>query len=343
IAKGQDRNKSLEEGVTLYLGQKEFEIMSELDEKQYTSGRCFLKLNDVTTPLPMTMPTSIHQNKFKCPLTAKNQIKKKEVIPVPKYSIDSENALIMPRPTPEYCRIHNPRKRPIVDVVVDPLLTNVLRPHQREGITFLYECIMGMKNYNGNGCILADEMGLGKTIQYTYKYTYIYIYIYTYISIMRRSLAPSQRNKTLGSSSLSKFKSPLLKSTATSGTGRPSTHLNTTTSLINNISKLKTKVLDNTPSSTTATTTTETEDVEATKENQVTEGNINTATVAVAAPPPAKKIKLAGGGYKRPLFATKPSTTPLTINRNKIAKKRGKEEEEGEEKIEKKQYYNVVW
>ncbi|ORX54329.1 hypothetical protein BCR36DRAFT_410865 [Piromyces finnis] len=164
IAKGQDRNKSLEEGVTLYLGQKEFEIMSVLDEKQYTSGRCFLKLSDNTKSISTGMP-SIHQNKFKCPLTAKNQVKKKEIVPVPKYSITGENALIMPRPTSEYCRIHNPRKRPIVDVVVDPLLTNVLRPHQREGITFLYECIMGMKNYNGNGCILADEMGLGKTIQ----------------------------------------------------------------------------------------------------------------------------------------------------------------------------------
>jgi len=163
IAKGQDRNKSLEEGITLYLGQKEFEIMSELDEKQYTSGRCFLKLNDITSNI--TTPQVVFQNKFKCPLTSKNPIKKKNIIPVPKYSIDGENALLMPRPSPEYCKLHNPRNRPIVDVVVDPLLTSVLRPHQREGIVFLYECIMGMKNYNGNGCILADEMGLGKTIQ----------------------------------------------------------------------------------------------------------------------------------------------------------------------------------
>jgi len=137
--------------------------MSELDEKQYTSGRCFLKLNDITSNI--TTPQVVFQNKFKCPLTSKNPIKKKNIIPVPKYSIDGENALLMPRPSPEYCKLHNPRNRPIVDVVVDPLLTSVLRPHQREGIVFLYECIMGMKNYNGNGCILADEMGLGKTIQ----------------------------------------------------------------------------------------------------------------------------------------------------------------------------------
>ncbi|KAJ7372124.1 DNA repair and recombination protein rad54b [Desmophyllum pertusum] len=30
---------------------------------------------------------------------------------------------------------------------------------------FLYECVMGLRNFNGNGAILADDMGLGKTLQ----------------------------------------------------------------------------------------------------------------------------------------------------------------------------------
>ena len=30
---------------------------------------------------------------------------------------------------------------------------------------FLYDCVTGNGNFNGNGCILADEMGLGKTLQ----------------------------------------------------------------------------------------------------------------------------------------------------------------------------------
>jgi DNA repair and recombination protein RAD54B len=53
----------------------------------------------------------------------------------------------------------------IVDVVVDPLLSKSLRPHQREGVIFLYECVMGFKVDNMYGAILADEMGLGKTLQ----------------------------------------------------------------------------------------------------------------------------------------------------------------------------------
>lgn len=46
------------------------------------------------------------------------------------------------------------------DVFVPPVLAKWLRPHQREGVQFMYECVMGLKEFNGNGCILADDMGL---------------------------------------------------------------------------------------------------------------------------------------------------------------------------------------
>jgi SNF2 family DNA or RNA helicase len=42
-----------------------------------------------------------------------------------------------------------------------------MRPHQREGVKFMYECVMGLRDIpgGGRGCLLADEMGLGKTLQ----------------------------------------------------------------------------------------------------------------------------------------------------------------------------------
>ncbi|SMN21829.1 similar to Saccharomyces cerevisiae YBR073W RDH54 DNA-dependent ATPase, stimulates strand exchange by modifying the topology of double-stranded DNA [Maudiozyma saulgeensis] len=74
-----------------------------------------------------------------------------------------------------------------VEVIVDPLLSKFLRPHQRVGVKFMYDCIMSLdqsscpelsdeekdltstnvlleKDSDINGCILADEMGLGKTL-----------------------------------------------------------------------------------------------------------------------------------------------------------------------------------
>lgn len=52
-----------------------------------------------------------------------------------------------------------------VAVVVDPLLSAVLRPHQREGVKFMYDCVTGKQIEENYGCIMADEMGLGKTLQ----------------------------------------------------------------------------------------------------------------------------------------------------------------------------------
>lgn len=56
-------------------------------------------------------------------------------------------------------------ERPKVPVVIDPRLVKVLRPHQVEGVKFLYRCTTGLIDENAQGCIMADEMGLGKTLQ----------------------------------------------------------------------------------------------------------------------------------------------------------------------------------
>lgn len=57
------------------------------------------------------------------------------------------------------------KDHPRVPVVIDPKLAKVLRPHQVEGVKFMYRCVTGMIDEKANGCIMADEMGLGKTLQ----------------------------------------------------------------------------------------------------------------------------------------------------------------------------------
>lgn len=54
-----------------------------------------------------------------------------------------------------------------VAVVVDPILASRMRPHQREGVRFLWQCVQGLRSTEGpdavaqgaasRGCILADD------------------------------------------------------------------------------------------------------------------------------------------------------------------------------------------
>jgi len=50
-------------------------------------------------------------------------------------------------------------------IEVPPCIARFLRPHQREGVQFMAECVLGLRRFKGNGAILADDMGLGKTLQ----------------------------------------------------------------------------------------------------------------------------------------------------------------------------------
>jgi DNA repair and recombination RAD54-like protein len=56
-------------------------------------------------------------------------------------------------------------EHPKIPVVIDPRLAKVLRPHQVEGVKFLYRATTGLIDEKAHGCIMADEMGLGKTLQ----------------------------------------------------------------------------------------------------------------------------------------------------------------------------------
>ncbi|KAJ4346254.1 helicase [Ascochyta clinopodiicola] len=191
-------NRPLLPGSSLSIGGKELEIDGVMDRKDYMSGRTFMG-KAASTPVEQTTkrlepgykplsagkptlpskaqvrrvesssstksvvteytPSSNRIQQFKTPLLSNTVLPQRNPsIPTPRHDPNTPNALVMKRPT------IIPKGKQIVDVVVDPVLSKQLRDHQREGVKFLYECVMGMRS-EGEGAIMADEMGLGKTLQ----------------------------------------------------------------------------------------------------------------------------------------------------------------------------------
>lgn len=188
-------------GSSLSIAGRELEIDAVIPKEDYMSGRLFL---GTAAPAPVKQPKIIPKNyrvsadfnalkpaarpgdevrpKNKDPdkkidlkvLATKPPVARKQfktpvlnstVVPKtsssvlrPRHDPKQPNALVMKRPN--FC----PTGKQIVDVVVDPILSKHLRDHQRDGVQFLYECVMGMR-CEGEGAIMADEMGLGKTLQ----------------------------------------------------------------------------------------------------------------------------------------------------------------------------------
>ncbi|RMZ68635.1 dsdna-dependent atpase [Pyrenophora seminiperda CCB06] len=178
-------------GSALSLGGKELEVEGSIDKADYLAGRMFLG-NAVAAPIeqpkrvesgykllssakpkankksaaaddgesvPQYKPSAQRTQQFKAPLLSNTVMPQRNPsIPQPRHDPQALNALVMKRP--DSC----PNGKQIVDVIVDPVLSKHLREHQRDGVQFLYECVMGMR-CAGEGAIMADEMGLGKTLQ----------------------------------------------------------------------------------------------------------------------------------------------------------------------------------
>lgn len=164
---------ALKPGSSISFGGREIEILDELTGSEYQKS--ILKPDQGGVPVQESdggvsfhRPKVISSTVFK-PFTVPTRFgtqfqptnANKENVLTSIYNKDSQDALLMPRPPFDFKR----QCDEIVDVVVDPHLSKHLRPHQRQGVLFLYKCVMGFQDPTCHGAILADEMGLGKTLQ----------------------------------------------------------------------------------------------------------------------------------------------------------------------------------
>ncbi|KAJ9580257.1 hypothetical protein L9F63_004070 [Diploptera punctata] len=165
---GQSSNSKtnlLEEGSRLFVGSKEVEIIDVLStdvnvneiRENSTSNKRFSESNEQTSEQVLKKPRKV-LTKSAVQSTMKPCSRGKP------FQLDYK-PLVMPLPTHEHQWQYNQSHLQVMEVSVDACLARVLRSHQREGVVFMYECIMGMKRMDYHGAILADEMGLGKTLQ----------------------------------------------------------------------------------------------------------------------------------------------------------------------------------
>ncbi|KAK8781646.1 hypothetical protein V5799_017014 [Amblyomma americanum] len=170
---------AIEEGSLFSICGKECEIQATISADEYLSGRCFSDSVVPTATQEDSSPSRLAPAQkmaglplsavkfpaFRSPHVGSLSSGNKKIFNPPSSPVITPDSLVMPRPNNLHQWEHNKKNLPVVDVVMEESLARCLRPHQREGVVFLYECITQMRPFNGSGAILADEMGLGKTLQ----------------------------------------------------------------------------------------------------------------------------------------------------------------------------------
>lgn len=163
------------EGTTLTIGNYEVEIADAVRKEDVDSGAAF-SMSGGTLPAAVVVDENVKRSTFLQP-TMKSMVKVTTTLSAPAavewqpelplYSDTAEGALVLSTLETDF---HRRDARTSCAVVCDPFVARHLRPHQRDGVKFMFECVMGLHssvhtNKAHTGCLLAHEMGLGKTLQ----------------------------------------------------------------------------------------------------------------------------------------------------------------------------------
>lgn len=154
--------EEIEIGQRLAVGSNEIEII-----EQTTGVKLPKRKADDSEDSEPKKKTKSNPSSFQPYLHLSHSVRKNSSAKM-NFALDSRTdyvQFVMPAPTEEHQLKFNTTNRKVKEVSIIPCCAKQLRPHQREGVKFLYECLMGFRNIERFGCILADEMGLGKTLQ----------------------------------------------------------------------------------------------------------------------------------------------------------------------------------
>lgn len=160
-------------GSEIVIGSWEVEVDVEVSEEEYERGSVFLQADTVGTSKgacshgqgehERVMSRPEQHGKVPCKQflsharkggVGKSEPKRPRIV----YNPDAKGAVVLNHFE------WSEKKHAVSPVVLDPMLKKKMRPHQIEGVQFLYDCICGKSCPGYHGAILADAMGLGKTL-----------------------------------------------------------------------------------------------------------------------------------------------------------------------------------
>lgn len=150
---------------TYAIGSHEIEIGNPIADKEYLSGRIFvgttyqIKPDPIATTTPSDSDAASKGGEKKKGGTGNALFSKQRIAnkpPAPK----SDPSAILNDPSLLVLNPDGILHRGEQAVLVDQFLSKQLRAHQRDGVQFMYDCVMGVRTVGFEGCILADEMGL---------------------------------------------------------------------------------------------------------------------------------------------------------------------------------------
>jgi DNA repair and recombination protein RAD54B len=158
-------------GTTMEIGNWEIEVQDPVAEKEFLSGAALAGGGTAFTANTDTDTTAVRKPFFapvaggSCGGTAVRGVPKptQNKAPTP----PPDGALVLSSPGDSFPGFAN---KATAFVAVDSFLAKDMRLHQKEGVKFMYQAVMGLRksahtNQTHHGCLLAHEMGMGKTLQ----------------------------------------------------------------------------------------------------------------------------------------------------------------------------------
>ena len=153
------------EGTTMEIGNWEVEVQDAVSEESFLSGAALAGGSTGPAPALPNVAAAAPAPFRPAVGSIRGGVSSQKLIKPPLFDPTREGAVVLSTPGTSF-----PEGESNTTVVIDPFVGVHLRPHQRAGVKFMYECVTGLRrggisDSTHRGCLLAHEMGMGKTLQ----------------------------------------------------------------------------------------------------------------------------------------------------------------------------------